>query len=318
MQKILVTRKMPPAVEDRLAASYDATFNASDEIMTTEQLLGRADGMDGLLICPSEPLSAETIGKLPDSVKIVVTFSVGHEHVALAAARDKGLVVTNTPDVLNNATADITMLCLLGAARRAHEGETMVRNDQWEGFRTTMLLGTHVSGKPLGIVGMGRIGQAVARRARGFDMKIHYFNRTRLTPDLEAGATYHGDAQSLFSASEFLSINCPSSSETRHLLNADSIGWLPDGAVVVNTARGDIVNDSALIAALKSGKIAAAGLDVYDGEPALNPAYRSLKNTFLMPHLGSATVETRNAMGYCCCDNLDAYFAGKPCPTALT
>ena len=181
-----------------------------------------------------------------------------------------------------------------------------------------MLLGTHVSAKPLGIVGMGRIGQAVARRARGFDMQIHYFNRSRLAPELEAGATYHANANSLFAVSAFLSFNCPATPETRHLLNADSIGRLPDGAIVVNTARGDIVDDDALIAALRSGKVAAAGLDVYAGEPAINPIYRGLENTFLLPHLGSATVETRNAMGFCCCDNLDAYFAGNPCPSALT
>lgn len=317
-KKILVARMLPDAVHARLVRDYDTVLNPDDEIMTSEALLAAAEGMDGLVICSSEKLTADVIARLPDSVKIVTTFSVGYEHIDVDAAKSRGLVVTNTPDVLTNATADIAMLCLLGAARRAYEGERLVREDRWTGWYATMLLGIEVTGKRLGILGMGRIGQALARRARGFDMQVHYHNRTQLPAVAEQGAIFHRTAEGLLAHSDFLSINCPVTDETRGFLNEKRIAHLPDGAVVVNTARGEIVDDEALIAALKSGKIAAAGLDVFAGEPKIHPAYRELPNTFLLPHLGSATLETRNAMGFVCCDNLDAFFTGKPCPTALT
>ncbi len=316
--KVLATRAFPPAVEERLSRAYRARLNPDDTIHTRDGLLGLAEGMDGLLVAASEQLTAEVIGRLPASVGIVATFSVGYEHIDLAAAKARGLVVSNTPDVLTDATADMAMLCLLGAARRASEGERLIRNDAWQGWYAAMLLGQHVGGKRLGILGMGRIGRAVAQRARGFGMEIHYHNRNRLRPELEARAVYHETAEELLEVSQFLSINSPSSAETFKFLNAERIALLPDRAVVVNSARGDIVDDDALIAALRSGKIAAAGLDVYAGEPNIHSGYRELDNTFLMPHLGSATVETRDAMGFCCLDNLDAFFAGKPCPTALT
>ena len=318
MPKVLATRAFPPAVEERLTRDYRARLNPDDTIHTAEELLGLAVGMDGLMIANTEQLTAELIGRLPESVAIVATFSVGYEHIDLAAAKARGLVVSNTPDVLTDATADMAMLCLLGAARRASEGERLIRNNEWHGWYATMLLGQHVGGKRLGILGMGRIGRAVAARARGFGIEIHYHNRNRLSPELEAGAIYHETAEGLLAVSQLLSINSPSSPETRKFLNAERIALLPDRAVVVNSARGDIVDDDALIAALRSGKIAAAGLDVYAGEPNIHSEYRALDNTFLMPHLGSATVETRDAMGFCCLDNLDAYFAGLPCPTALT
>ena len=314
---VLVARKFPPSVEERLARDYAALLNRDDTIYTAERLLALAEGMDALMIAPSERLTAEVIGRLPASVKIAVTFSVGYEHIDVAAAKARGLMVTNTPDVLTDATADLAMLCLLGAARRAAEGEAMIRNDRWQSWHATMLLGVHVSGKRLGILGMGRIGRALAQRARGFEMEVHYHNRSRLEPALERGAVYHALAEQLLAQSQFLSINAPSSTETRNFLNAERIALMPDRAVVINTARGDLVDDRALIAALKSGKLAAAGLDVYAGEPNIHPDYRALANTFLLPHLGSATVETRDAMGFCCLDNLDAYFAGKPCPTPL-
>jgi glyoxylate reductase len=316
--RILSTRRLPPNVEARLARDYRATSNPKDRILSSAELLDAAAGHDGILCCGSEKFTAEVIGALPENVKIVATFSVGYEHIDIDAARKHGLKVTNTPDVLNDATADAAMLCLLGAARRGAEGDRLVREDRWKSWHSTMMLGTQVSGKRLGIFGMGRIGRAVAQRGRGFDMTIHYYNRSRLSPDLELGAVYHDTPESLLAESEFLSINAPSSPETRKFFNAERIALLPDGAVVVNTARGDLVDDDALIAALRSGKVAAAGLDVFDGEPAINPAYRTLDNTFLLPHLGSATHETRDAMGFCCLDNLDAFFSGKPCPTPLT
>ena len=309
--RILVTRALPKAVLERAARDYDATINYDDVIYDADGLVAASQGMDGLLTCSSEKLTPVVIGRLADSVRIVATFSVGYEHIDVAAAAKRGIAVTNTPDVLTDSTADQAMALLLGAARRVGEADAMVREGRWDGWAPTQMLGVQVTGKRLGIVGMGRIGQAMARRGRGFDMDIHYHNRSRLPADREAGATYHADVESLLRVSDFVSLHCPVTPETDKLLDARRIALLPDGAVVVNTARGAIVDDAALIAALKSGKVAAAGLDVFDGEPALHPEYRKLANTCLAPHLGSATLETRNAMGFRALDNLDAFFAGR-------
>ncbi len=314
---VLVTRKLPDAVEERLRRDYDARLNPDDEIYPAEGLVAAAQGADALLVCATDPMPAELIALLPASVRAIATFSVGYEHIDLGAARERGLIVSNTPDVLTDATADIAMLLLLGAARRAGEGEAMMRNDAWSNWAPTTMLGVHVTGKRLGILGMGRIGRALARRARGFEMEIHYCNRHRLAPELEGDARYHQSPEELLPVSDFLSLHCPVTPETRHFLNARRIALLPDGAVVVNTARGDVVKDEDLIAALKSGKLAAAGLDVYSGEPKVNPEYRTLANTFLLPHMGSSTLETREAMGFTALDNLDAVFAGRPAPHAV-
>jgi glyoxylate reductase len=318
LARILVTRRMPPNVEARISRDYQATLNPDDNSVSSAELVAAAEGHDGILCCGTEKFTADVISSLPESVKILATFSVGYEHIDIPAAQKRGLKVTNTPDVLTDATADIAMLCLLAAARRGSEGDRLVRADKWQGWFTTMMLGTHVSGKRLGIFGMGRIGRAVAQRGRGFNMRIHYHNRSRLSDELEQGATFHETPESLLAASDFFSINAPSSPETQKFLNAERIALLPDGAIVANTARGNMVDDDALIAALQSGKVGAAGLDVFDGEPNIHPGYRSLDNVFLLPHLGSATHETRDAMGFCCLDNLDAFFAGEPCPSPLT
>lgn len=315
--RLLVTRHMPDNVTARIRRDYDATLNPTDRIMSPEELVSAAEGMDAMMICGSEKITPALLEALPDSVRIIATYSVGHEHIDLAAARVHGVTVTNTPKVLDAAVAEIAMLCLLGAARRGHEGQTLVREGKWASWTSTMLLGKQVSGARLGILGLGGIGQAVAAAARGFGMQVHYHNRSRLPQDEESGARYHATAAELFAVSDFLSISCPSTDETRGMVNADLIGQMPDGAVIVNTARGDIINDDDLIAALQSGKLFAAGLDVFANEPKLDPRYRTMENVFLMPHLGSASVETRDAMGYCCLDNLDAFFQGKPCPTPL-
>jgi lactate dehydrogenase-like 2-hydroxyacid dehydrogenase len=315
--KLLVTRRMPPAVTDRARRDYAATLNPDDKLMSTDELIAAAAGHDALLICSSERMSAPVISRLPASIKAVATFSVGYDHIDVPAANARGLVVTNTPDVLTDSTADIAMLLLLGAARRASEGDAMVRNDQWRGWHTTMMLGKDLRGARLGILGMGRIGRAVAKRARGFGMEIHYHNRSRLAPDAEQGATFHASAEGLLRVSDFLSLHCPSSPEMRGYLNAQRIALLPDGAVVVNTARGDLVDDKALIAALRSGKVMAAGLDVFAGEPKIEPAYREITNAFYLPHLGSATHGTRDGMGFVALDNLDAFFAGRAPPNRL-
>ena len=314
---ILVTRAMPPAVSARAMESYDARLNEPDESYGPDELVSRAAGADAIIGMPTDRYDAALIERLPASVRMIATFSVGHEHIDLAAAKRRDIVVTNTPDVLTDATADITLLCLLGAARRAYEGERTLRERRWVGWSTTQLLGVHLTGKRLGILGMGRIGRAVAQRARGFEMTIHYSNRSRLPPELELGAIYHQDPEAMLPHCDLLSINCPASPETHHFLDRQRIALLPDRAVVVNTARGPIVEDEALIEALNSGKLAAAGLDVFEGEPKIHEGYYGLQNAFLLPHMGSATIETRDAMGFMCLDNLDAFFAGQAPPNRV-
>lgn len=307
---VLVTRRLPDAVEERLTRDFDARLNGNDRVYTSEKLIELAAGADAIIPCHTEKFSAEVIGRLPSSIRAICCFSVGFDHIDLEAAKDRGIYVTNTPDVLSDATAEIAMLLLLGAARRAHEGARQIRTDSWADWSATGQLGLQLTGKRLGILGMGRVGQIVARRARGFDMQIHYYNRSRLTLDLEQGAVYHESAEALLPHCDFLSIHCPATPETHHLLNAQRIALLPDDAVVVNTARGAVVDDEALIGALRSGRLFAAGLDVFNNEPNIDPRYRDLENTFLLPHIGSATRETRDAMGFRALDNLDAIMAG--------
>ncbi len=315
-KKILITRRVPDAVTERALGAYQATINAADDPYGSADMLARAQGMDGLLCTITNTIDGEVIMALPDSVRIIATFSVGFEHIDLATAKRRGIVVTNTPGVLTDATADIALLLMLGAARRVPEGVQMI-GDGWTGWTPTQLMGIEVAGKRLGIVGMGDIGRAVAARARAFGMDIHYFNRHRLSPDLEHGATFHETLESLLPVSDFLSLHCPLSPETRHLLNAERIALLPERPVVINTARGPVVDDQALIAALKSGRVAAAGLDVFEGEPHIAAGYHDCPTAFLLPHLGSATVETRNAMGFRALDNLDAFFAGQEPPNRI-
>lgn len=309
---ILVTRKLPPAVEARIARDYDCVLNPDDRLYDDAELVARSEGADAILCCHTEHFTAGVIGRLPESVRAIANFSVGVDHCDLEAAWRKGIVVTNTPDVLSDATAEIAMLCMLGAARRAGQGYDMVRQDRWNDWSPTFMLGTQITGKRFGIVGMGRVGQVAARRARGFDMEVHYHNRRRLPPEAEQGAIYHETLEGLLAVSDVLSLHCPNNPDSRGLLNAERIGLLSNSAIVVNTARGAVVNDDALAAALRSGRIRAAGLDVFNGEPdGIHPAYRELDNVFVLPHLGSATVETRDAMGFRALDNLDAIFAGR-------
>lgn len=308
---VLVTRRLPQAVEDRLRRDYDARLNDADEIYSSDRLVELASDAAAVIPCHTEKLTADVIARLPESVRAICSFSVGYDHIDLAAAKARGILVTNTPEVLNNATAEVAMLLLLGAARRAHEGTRMIRTNTWADWSATGQLGIEVTGKRLGIIGMGRVGQILAKRARGFDMEIHYYNRHRLPPDLEMGAIFHEDLRQMLPQCDFVSIHCPATAETHHLLNAERIALLPDGAVVVNTARGAVVDDDALISALSSGKLFAAGLDVFNGEPNIDPRYRELDNTFLLPHVGSATRETRDAMGFRALDNLDAIMAGR-------
>jgi glyoxylate reductase len=308
---LLVTRRLPPAVEQRCARDYTAHFNPDDSPMAPADLLRRAEGADALLCCPADRLDAPTIAALPASVKVIATFSVGFEHIAIEAAQSRGIAVCNTPDVLSVATAETTMLLILASARRAGEGERLVRAGKWTGWAPTQLLGTQISGRRLGIFGMGRIGREVARMAGGFGMQVHYHSRTRLPEALENGAIFHPNDKTFLPACDILSLNAPGGPGTRHWLNAERIAALPLGAIVVNAARGTLIDDAALVAALTAGQVAFAGLDVFDGEPNIPPAYLNLDNVVLLPHLGSATVQTRDAMGFLALDGIDAVIAGR-------
>ncbi|HMM15013.1 MAG TPA: D-glycerate dehydrogenase [Parvibaculum sp.] len=309
--RLLVTRKLPAAVEARALGSYDVELNTGDAVMSRDEILARAAGKDGLLVTVADRIDGALIAALPPSIRIIASFSVGYDHIDIEAAAARGLAVTNTPDVLTDATADIALLLILGAARGAASGMAAIREGSWKNWAPTGMLGTDVGGKRLGILGMGRIGRAVAKRARAFGMSIHYHNRHRLPPDREEDAIYHSSVEGLFAASDILSVHCASTPETRRLVNAQTLALMPEGAILVNTARGDIVDDDALIAALASGRLRAIGLDVYNNEPNIDPRYRTLPDAFLLPHLGSATLETRNAMGFRALDNLDAFFAGR-------
>ena len=310
MKKILVTRNLLPENEERVKKLFDAKLNKADNILSSEELINQSKDCDGILCIGGNKFDKAIIDQLSSSVKIIANYAVGYNNVDVDAAKQKGIVVTNTPEVLTDATADISILLLLGASRRAYEGRKHAETQSWN-WSTNFLMGKQMSNKKLGILGMGRLGRAVAQRARGFGMEIHYHNRSKLSPDLELGATYHDNIKSLFSQSDFLSINCPATAETTNLLNEETINFLPDKAVVANAARGDIIDDAAMIKAMKSGKIFALGLDVYNGEPKINEEYLQLDNLFLLPHLGSSTKRTRIDMGDRAIDNLETFFSGK-------
>jgi len=307
---VLVTRKLPRAVEQRIARDYEARFNDDDRVYSSDELIELAAGVDAIIPCHTEKLSAEVIARLPSSLRAICSFSVGYDHIDLNAAKARGILVTNTPEVLSDATAEIAVLLMLAAARRAYEGERQIRTETWADWSATYQLGIQLTGKRLGILGMGRVGQIMARRGRGFDMQIHYYSRNRLTPEVEQGAVYHDSVEALLPHCDVLSIHCPATPETHHLVNAQRIALLPDEAILVNTARGAVVDDDALIAALRGGKLFAAGLDVFNNEPNIDPRYKELENAFLLPHVGSATRETRDAMGFRALDNLDAIVSG--------
>lgn len=308
---VLVTRKLPDSVEDRLRRDYDARLNTDDRSYSADELVERANGARAILPCHTEHFSADVFERLPGSVEIIANFSVGFDHVDLEAARRRGVIVTNTPDVLSDATAEVTMLLMLGAARRAGEGEKLVREAKWKDWSPAFMVGTQLTGKRLGIVGMGRVGRVVAKRARGFGMEIRYNDASRLSPDREQGAIFYQKLEDLLPGCDFLTLHCSVNPSTRGLMDAQRFALLPDGAIFVNAARGALVDEEALIQALASGRLRAAGLDVYNNEPKVDPRIVALPNTFLLPHIGSATAETRDAMGFRALDNLDAHFGGK-------
>lgn len=309
---VLVTRRLPAEVEQKLGEHFTTLLNPDDRLYSTAELLELAAGADAILPCHTEKFPAQTIAQLPARVKAIANFSVGVDHCDLDAARAKGVIVTNTPDVLSDATAEIAVLLMLAAARRASEGERLVRNQQWRDWSPDFMVGRQITGKRLGILGMGRVGQVVAARGRGFDMTIHYHNRRPLDAEQAAGAEYHDSVESLLSACDVLSIHCPAMEATRGLINRERLALMHADSILVNTSRGGVIDDDALVAALRQGTIGAAGLDVFNGEPdAIHRGYRELDNVFLLPHIGSATHETRAAMGYRAIANLVAIFNGE-------
>ena len=312
MKKILVTRRLLQSNEDRLKELYEVKLNSNDELYSQQKLIKMSEGCDGILSALTDKLDKETIEKLPDSVKILSNFAVGFGNIDLDAAKKKNIVVTNTPEVLTDATAEIGILLILGACRRASEGIEGARSSNWK-WSADYLIGKQLTGSRLGILGMGRIGKKIAKIAKSLGMIIHYHNRSKLSPEQEDGAIYHKNLKSLMSISDVLSVCCPASKETVNIINKDTIEYLPKGAVVTNVARGDIVDDDALIDALNRRKVYAVGLDVYKGEPNLNPGYLKHKSAFILPHLGSATKETRTAMANLAIDNLEDYFKTGKC-----
>ena len=309
-KKIFVTRRLLKENEEKLQNLFEVNLNKDDKIYTPQEIIDGSKNYDGILSSVTDPINADTISKLSSSIKIIANGAVGFGNIDIQAAKAKGITVTNTPDVLTDATADIQILLLLGASRRAHEGRIAAETQNWK-WSFDFLLGKQMSNKRLGILGMGRIGRAVAKRAKAFGMEIHYHNRSKLSSDLEDGAIYHKDIKSLFKKSEFLSINCPATPETKNLINKETLSYLEENTVIGNAARGDVVDDDAMVEALKNGKVFAYGLDVYNGEPKIHPEYLKLKNIFLLPHLGSATKRTRWDMAYRAIKNLEDFFSGK-------
>ena len=312
MKKILITRKLIKESEDKATKTFDPIFNTNDELYSQSKVIEMSNGCDGILTSLTDKMDKQTIDKLPDSIKIISNFAVGFGNINLDAAKDRGIAVTNTPEVLSDATAEIGILLILGACRRAAEGIEAAREGGWK-WSADYLIGKQLTGTRLGILGMGRIGQKIAKIAKSLGMIIHYHNRSKLSNDKEDGATYHNDIKSLFSVSDVLSICCPATKETENMINKETVEYFPKGAIITNVARGDIVEDEALIDALNRRKIYAVGLDVYKNEPNLNPGYLKIKTAFILPHLGSATKDTRIAMANLAIDNIDEFFKTGNC-----
>jgi glyoxylate reductase len=311
LPRAFLCRRFPASVEAGIHGRYHLTVNADDSILTSAAIAERAKGAEVLFVSATERIDAGVIAALSPTLRAIATLSVGHDHIDLAAARIHGIKVLHTPDVLSDACAEIAMMLVLNACRRGREGDTMVRSGEWQGWAPTQLLGKGLVGARLGIFGMGRIGRSIARRAKAFDMQVHYHNRSRLSDTLEDGAIYHATLDAMLAVSDVFVVAAPGTPESRGLMNAARIARLPKGGILVNISRGEIVDDNALIDALTSGHLMAAGLDVFANEPQVEPRYRALPNVFMTPHIGSATHETRHAMGQMLLDGLAALAAGQ-------
>ncbi|MGH7044743.1 MAG: 2-hydroxyacid dehydrogenase [Acetobacteraceae bacterium] len=312
-RRLLVAALLPDAVVARARAEFAAVVHPGPDDMTPDQVLDAAAAhqAEAILFVNTLPFNAALLARLPASVRVGATCSVGYDHIDVTGARARGIAVTNTPGVLSECTADFAFMLLLAAARRAHEYDSIMRAGWRRRIGQGELLGIRVNGETLGILGMGRIGQAMARRARGFDMRVLYHARHRLPPELEQGATWFADFRAMLPHCRFLSLHAPATAETERIVNAETLALLPRGAVLVNVARGGLVDEDALLAALASGQVFAAGLDVFRSEPDFDLRFAALPNVILSPHIGSGSLETRIAMGFRALDNIAAVLAGR-------
>jgi glyoxylate reductase len=312
MKKVLVTTKLLKSNEERISKLWDAKLNLNNKVYSEDKLIELSTDCDGILCSIVDKIDEKTISKLSNKVRIISNFAVGFGNIDIKAASKRNVIVTNTPDVLTDATAEIAMLLILGASRRAVEGMQWARSKNWK-WSVDFLIGKQLSGSRLGILGMGRVGRAVAKRAKAFGMEIHYHNRSKLNQDLEAGATYHENIQSLFSICDILSINCPVTKETKNIINKKTLKFFSEEVIITNSARGDMIDDDAMVEDLKNKRIFALGLDVYNGEPNIHPGYLKYPNVFILPHLGSATKKTRTDMADLAISNIEEFFKSGKC-----
>ena len=314
--QVIVTRRLPDGVETRMMELFDCTLNIEDKPMTQAELVEAAKTADVLVPTVTDRIDAGVLSQAGPNLRLIASFGTGVDHIDLKSARQRGITVTNTPGVLTEDTADMTMALMLSLPRRLTEGERLVRAGSWAGWSPTGMLGHRINGKRLGIIGMGRIGQAVARRARGFGMSIHYHNRRRVHEDIEQEleATYWESLDQMLSRMDIVSVNCPHTPATFHLLSTRRLKLLRDDAYIVNTSRGEVIDENALARMLESGEIAGAALDVFEHEPAINPKLLKLENVVLLPHMGSATIEGRMAMGEKVIINIKTFADGHTPP----
>jgi len=316
---VVVTRKLPDVIETRMMELFDVRLNLADELMSPEKLVEAVRVADVLVPTVTDRIGRALLDHAGDRLKLIANYGTGFDHIDLKRAKELGITVTNTPDVLTEDTADMTMALILAVPRRLTEGERILRANKWKGWSPTWMLGRRVSGKRLGIVGMGRIGQAVARRAIAFQMSIHYHNRRRVHPDIETEleATYHESLDQMLARTDVVTVHCPHTPATFHLLSARRLKLLQPHAYIVNTARGEIIDEVALVKMLRAREIAGAGLDVYENEPAVNPKLLAMDNVVLLPHMGSATHEGRIAMGQRVIINIQSVIDGHNPPNRL-
>ena len=315
-KKVLITRKLLRSNEEKASKLWDTKLNLNDEVYSQKKLIELSKGFDGILSSLTDKIDEKVINSLPSSIKIISNFAVGFGNIDHEAAKKRNIAVTNTPDVLTDATAEIAMLLILGACRRANEGINYARKENWK-WSADFLIGKQLTGSRLGILGMGRIGRAVAKLAKSFGMEIHYRNRSRLNPEIEMGAKYHKSIKSLFSVSDVLSICCPATKETKDIINKETLEYFPTGSIITNVARGDMIDDEAMVQALINRKIYAIGLDVYKGEPKIHPGYLNQPTAFILPHLGSSTKKTRTAMANLAIDNIEEFLNTGKCKNRI-
>jgi glyoxylate reductase len=318
--KILVTRKISDIAEEHLKEKFDVSLNLKDEAIPYEDLAKTCNKYDGVIAASWDKFDSSFFNAMNGKLKIIASIAVGYDNIDIEAAKNKKVIITNAPNVLNDAVAETTLLLMLGAARRAYEGLVLVKSGKWKDAKvdfTNFMVGKPLTGKTLGIIGMGRIGKIVAERAKGFGMKIIYYNRKKLPTDMETGAKYYESINSMMPHCDFVSVHCPATPETKNILNKEAINLLPSNAIVINTSRGMTVDDDALIEALENKKIYAAGLDVFNNEPNLDGRYLKLDNCFTLPHIGSANNETRAAMSLIALENIEAHFKDQKYPSRV-